>query len=271
MLIVVCIKQVPDTTQVQIDPVTNTLVRDGIPFIVNPYDTHALEEALRLKDRFGCRVAAISMGPPNAEATLKKALALGVDHAILLSDRVFGGADTLATSNVLSAAIRKLNAEVDQVGLVLCGKQTIDGDTAQVGPGIASRLEYRQLTLVDKIVDLDIDAGRIRVSRKLEGRHEIVEAPLPAMLTVVRELNRPRYPKVPMRLAAATAEVTVWNNQTLKLDEQKIGLKGSPTWVSKIFSPERAKGEILGDGYADPEGTARLLLEKLQAKDMLPL
>ncbi len=271
MLIVVCIKQVPDTTQVQIDPVTNTLVRDGIPFIVNPYDTHALEEALRLKDRLGCRVAAISMGPPNAEATLKKALALGVDHAILLSDRVFGGADTLATSNVLSAAIRKLNAEVDQVGLVLCGKQTIDGDTAQVGPGIASRLEYRQLTLVDKIVDLDLDARRIRVSRKLEGRHEIVEAPLPAMLTVVRELNRPRYPKVPMRLAAATSEVTVWNNQVLKLDEQKIGLKGSPTWVSKIFSPERAKGEILGDGYTDPEGTARMLLEKLQAKDMLPL
>lgn len=271
MLIVACIKQVPDTTQVQIDPVTNTLVREGIPFIVNPYDTHALEEALRLKDRFGCRVAAISMGPPNAEATLKKALALGVDDAILLSDRVFGGADTLATSNVLSAAIRKLHDEVDEVGLVLCGKQTIDGDTAQVGPGIASRLSFQQLTLVDRIVSLDPGAKRIRVSRKLEGRHEIVEAPLPVMLTVVRELNRPRYPRVPMRLAAGEALVTVWNNQVLKLDEQKIGLKGSPTWVSKIFSPERAKGEIIGDGYADPEGTARMLIEKLMAKDMLPL
>ncbi len=271
MLIVVCIKQVPDTTQVQIDPVTNTLVREGIPFIVNPYDTHALEEGLRLKDRFGCTVVAISMGPPNAEATLKKALALGADRAILLSDRVFGGADTLATSNVLSAAIRKLHAEVDEVGLVLCGKQTIDGDTAQVGPGIASRLGYQQLTLVDHIKDLDLKAGRIRVSRKLEGRHEIVEAPLPAMLTVVRELNRPRYPKVPMRLAAVTATVELWNNQTLTLDEQQIGLKGSPTWVSKIFSPERAQGEILGDGYADPEGTAKLLIEKLLAKDMLPL
>ncbi len=262
MLIVACIKQVPDTTQVQIDPVTNTLVREGIPFIVNPYDTHALEEALRLKDRFGCRVAAISMGPPNA---------LGVDDAILLSDRVFGGADTLATSNVLSAAIRKLHNEVDEVGLVLCGKQTIDGDTAQVGPGIASRLSFQQLTLVDRIVSLDPGAKRIRVSRKLEGRHEIVEAPLPVMLTVVRELNRPRYPRVPKRLAANEARVTVWNNQVLKLDEQKIGLKGSPTWVSKIFSPERAKGEIIGDGYADPEGTARLLIEKLLAKDMLPL
>ncbi|HBA73144.1 MAG: electron transfer flavoprotein subunit beta [Geobacteraceae bacterium GWC2_55_20] len=271
MLIVACIKQVPDTTQVQIDPVTNTLIRDGIPFIVNPYDTHALEEALRLKDRFGCRVAAISMGPPNAEATLKKALSLGVDHAILLSDRVFGGADTLATSNVLSAAIRKLNSDVDEVGLVLCGKQTIDGDTAQVGPGIASRLGYQQLTLVDRIVDMNFSGKIIRVSRKLEGRHEIVEAPLPAMLTVVRELNRPRYPKVPMRLAAAEATVEVWNNQVLKLDEQKIGLKGSPTWVSKIFSPDRAVGEILGDGNSDPEGTAEMLIEKLLAKDMLPI
>lgn len=271
MLIVACIKQVPDTTQVQIDPVTNTLIRDGIPFIVNPYDTHALEEALRLKDRFGCRVAAISMGPPNAEATLKKALALGVDHAILLSDRVFGGADTLATSNVLSAAIRKLHSDVDEVGLVLCGKQTIDGDTAQVGPGIASRLNYQQLTLVDRIIDLNISEKKIRVSRKLEGRHEIVDAPMPAMLTVVRELNRPRYPKVPMRLSAAAATVEVWNNQVLGLDEQTIGLKGSPTWVSKIFSPDRAIGEILGDGYADPEGTAGLLIEKLLAKDMLPI
>ena len=271
MLIVCCIKQVPDTTQVQIDPVTNTLVREGIPFIVNPYDTHALEEALRLKDRFGCKVAAISMGPPNAEGTLKKALALGVDYAILLSDRVFGGADTLATSNVLSAAISKLHAEVDEVGLVLCGKQTIDGDTAQVGPGIASRLEYQQLTLVDKIINIDLSGKKIRVSRKLEGRHEIVEAPLPAMLTVVRELNRPRYPKVPMRLAAVGATIETWNNAILKLDEQKIGLKGSPTCVSRIFSPDREKGEIIGDGAADPNGTAALLIEKLLAKDMLPL
>ena len=271
MLIVACIKQVPDTTQVQIDPVTNTLVREGIPFIVNPYDTHALEEALRLKDRFGCTVVAISMGPPNAEATLKKALALGVDRAILLSDRVFGGADTLATSNVLAAAINKLHREVDEVGIVLCGKQTIDGDTAQVGPGIASRLGYQQLTLVDKIVELDTVGKKIRVSRKLEGRHEIVDAPLPAMLTVVRELNRPRYPKVPMRLAAADATVELWSNQVLQLDVQSIGLKGSPTWVSKIFSPQRAKGEILGDGYADPDGTAKMLIDKLLAKDMLPL
>ncbi len=270
MLVVACIKQVPDTTQVQIDPVTNTLVREGIPFIVNPYDTHALEEALQLKDRFGFRVAALSMGPPNAEAALRKALALGVDEAILLSDRVFGGADTLATSSVLAAAIRRL-AEEEEVGLVICGKQTIDGDTAQVGPGIATRLGYTQLTLVDRVEEIDPAGRRIRVRRKLEGRHEIVEAPLPALLTVVRELNRPRYPTVPMRLASDEAPVQVWNNAVLKLDEQGIGLKGSPTWVSGIFSPEREKGEIIGNGVGDPEGTAGLLIERLLAKDLLPL
>jgi electron transfer flavoprotein beta subunit len=270
MLVVACIKQVPDTTQVQIDPVTNTLIREGIPFIVNPYDTHALEEGLRLKDRFGFRVAAISMGPPNAEATLKKALALGVDEAILLSDRVFGGADTLATSRVLSEAIRMLNAEAE-VGIVICGKQTIDGDTAQVGPGIATRLGYTQLTLVDRIEAIDPVKRKIKVRRKLEGRYEIVEASLPVMLTVVRELNRPRYPTVPMRLESRDAVVKVWNNQDLQLDEQTIGLKGSPTWVSRIFSPEREKGEIVGDGLHDPVGTANLLVDKLLSKDLLAI
>ncbi len=141
MLVVACIKQVPDTTQVKIDPVTNTLVREGIPFIMNPFDTHALEEALRLKDKYGVRVAALSMGPPNAEMTLRKALSVGVDEVYLLSDRAFGGADTLATSKVIAEAVRKLS-EKDELALVLCGKQTIDGDTAQVGPGIALRLEH---------------------------------------------------------------------------------------------------------------------------------
>jgi len=268
VLIISCIKQVPDTTQVQIDPVTNTLIRDGIPFIVNPYDSHALEESLRLKDRYRFKAVALSMGPPNAEATLRRALCLGVDEAILLSDRAFGGADTLATSNVLAAAIRRLHQQ-EEVGIVFCGKQTIDGDTAQVGPGIAVRLGFSQLTLVDRIEQVDLIRRRIRVRRKLEGRYEIVEASLPAMITVVRELNRPRYPKVPMRLAAASAEVQVWNNEILGLDVNSIGLKGSPTWVSRIFSPEREKGEIIGDGLGDPAGTARMLVERLLAKDLL--
>jgi electron transfer flavoprotein beta subunit len=270
MYVVACIKQVPDTTQVQIDPVTNTLVRDGIPFITNPYDTHALEESLRMKARYGFKAAALSMGPPNAEAALRRALALGVDQAVLLSDRAFGGADTLSTSNVLAAAINKLSQE-DEVGLVFCGKQTIDGDTAQVGPGIAVRLGFSQLTLVDRIEHLDFMARKIRVRRKLEGRYEIVEAKLPAMITVVRELNRPRYPTVPMRLKAQQEKVRVWDNSELQLDLNSIGLKGSPTWVSRIFSPSREQGEMLGDGLNDPTGTARLLIERLVARDALVL
>jgi electron transfer flavoprotein beta subunit len=268
MLIIACIKQVPDTTQVQIDPVTNTLIREGIPLIVNPFDTHAIEESLRLKQQFGGRVIVLSMGPPNAEMTLRKALALGVDDAILLSDRVFGGADTLATSNVLSAAIVKLT-DNEELGLVVCGRQTIDGDTAQVGPGIATRLKLSQLTLVDSVENVDFGARRIRVRRKLEGRHEIVEAPLPALLTVVREINRPRYPTVPRRLESRDADVKVWSNEVLKLDVNSIGLKGSPTWVKRIFSPEREKGEILGDGARDPTGAAQLLVDKLVSKDLL--
>ncbi|OPZ81870.1 MAG: Acryloyl-CoA reductase electron transfer subunit gamma [bacterium ADurb.Bin429] len=270
MLVVACIKQVPDTTQVSIDPVTNTLIREGVPFIMNPYDTHALEEALRLKDRYGFRVAAISMGPPNAEMTLRRALAAGADEVVLLSDRAFGGADTLATSQVLSEAIKRLN-EQDEVAIVLCGKQTIDGDTAQVGPGIATRLGYTQLTLVDQIQQLDMKARMVRVRRKLEGRHEIVEAPFPSVLTVVREINRPRYPTVPMRLAAEKAEIPVWGNAVMTIDPETIGLKGSPTKVNRIFSPERDKGEILGDGANDPDGAASLLIERLMSKDLLPL
>lgn len=270
MLAISCIKQVPDTTQVQVDPVTNTLVRDGIPFIVNPYDTHALEESLRLKDRFEMTSVALSMGPLNAEETLRKACALGVDRAVLVSDRCFGGADTLATSNVLSAAIETL-AESEELGIVFCGKQTIDGDTAQVGPGIATRLGLQQLTLVDRIEHLDLEKRVIRVRRKLEGRHEIVEAPLPVMITVVRELNRPRYPTVPMRLEAEEVVVETWDNSKLKLAPEAVGLKGSPTWVSKIFSPERDQAEIIGDGVGDPVGTAKLLIEKLMNKDLLAI
>jgi electron transfer flavoprotein beta subunit len=270
MQVVACIKQVPDTTQVKVDPVTGTLIREGVPFIMNPYDTHALEESLRLKDKYGFRVAVISMGPPNTEVTLRKALAVGADETILLSDRAFGGADTLATSMVLAEAIKKLN-EKEEVLLVICGKQTIDGDTAQVGPGIATRLGYQQLTLVTNIEHLDIDARQIRVRRKLERRYVVLESSLPAVLTVVREINQPRYPTVPLRLMAQDARVELWDNKVMKLDENTIGLKGSATQVRKIFSPERAKGEIIGDGIADPEGAASLLLDKLIKRDIVCL
>jgi len=270
MLVVACIKQVPDTTQVKVDPVTGTLIREGVPFITNPFDTQALEESLRLKDKYGFRVATISMGPPNTEVTLKKTLALGVDEAILLSDRAFGGADTLATSMVLAEAIKRF-AETEEVAMVICGKQTIDGDTAQVGPGIATRLKYSQLTLVDQIQNVDLSTKKVKVRRKLEERHEIVEAPLPVLITVVREINQPRYPIVPMRLMSEDAEVTLWDNEVLKLDVETIGLKGSATQVRKIFSPERVSGKILGDGVNKPEETANLLVDTLLQKDIFSL
>jgi len=270
MLVVACIKQVPDTTQVKIDPVTGNLIREGVPFIVNPFDTHALEESLRLKDKYGFHIVVISMGPPSTEFTLRKALALGADEAILLSDRVFGGADTLATSLVLAEAIKRL-AQKEEVAMVLCGRQTIDGDTAQVGPGIASRLKYSQLTLVEKIENVDLQSKKVRVRRKLEGRYEIVEAPLPAMIAVVREINQPRYPTVPMRLKSEDTEVVLWNNEVMNLAEETIGLKGSATQVRKIFSPERTKGEIVGDGVNNPEEAARLLIDNLLKKDIISL
>jgi len=163
---------------------------------------------------------------------------------VLLSDRAFGGADTLATSRVLTEAIVKLGAK-EPVDLVICGKQTIDGDTAQVGPGIASRINFSQLTLVDKVLEIDVKKKVIRVQRKLEEHHEIVEAALPALITVEREINIPRYPTVPGRLDAEEAAMPLWNNSVLKLDTKTIGLQGSPTQVRRIFAPKREKGEII--------------------------
>jgi electron transfer flavoprotein beta subunit len=270
MLIVTCVKQVPDTTQVKVDPVTGTLIREGVPFIMNPYDTHALEESLRLKDKYGFRVAVISMGPPNAEVTLRKTIANGADEAILLSDRVFGGADTLATSMVLTGAIKRL-AEKEELAIVMCGRQTIDGDTAQVGPGIATRLGCSQLTLVDRIEEVDLKAKTIKARRKLEGRHEVVVAPLPVMIAVLREINTPRYPTVPMRLMAEEAPITLWDNKIMQMDDTTIGLKGSATQVRKIFSPERVKGEILSSESDKPEDSARLLINRMMEKDLLSL
>jgi electron transfer flavoprotein beta subunit len=267
--IVVAVKQVPDTNQVRIDPETGTLIREGVPFIVNPFDTHALEAGLQLKDRFGGQVIAVSMGPPNTVMTLRKCLALGADQAILVSDRMFGGADTLATSYVLTEAIKRIELENGRIDLVICGKQTIDGDTAQVGPGLATRLGFAQLTLVDQIIDLSPQGHTITARRKLEGRKEVVQAQLPALLTMVREGNRPRYPTVPARLGAEEAEVQVWNNELLKLAPELIGLRGSPTNVKRIFAPERKMGEILGDGEKDPQGAVHLLVQKLVERDLL--
>ncbi len=259
MHIVVCIKMVPDTTQVRIDPTTNTLIREGIPFITNPFDTHAIEAALAIKEGYGGYITIISMGPPSAETVIRRAIAVGADRGVLLSDRAFGGADTLATSLVLAAAITELSKE-RPVDLIFCGRQTIDGDTAQVGPGIATRLGFSQLTFVDRILAVDPQKRTIRVRRYLEDRYETVETPLPAMISVVREMNRLRYPPVNGRLLAKEASIPLWNNYLLKLDPGHIGLKGSPTQVRRIFAPALEKGELIqGEGDRKQEAVETIL------------
>ena len=205
MHIVVCIKQVPDSTHIRVHPVTNTIMRQGVPAIINPYDLFAIEEALRLKDRHGGHVTVISMGPPQAEPALRKALSFGCDDALLITDKAFSGADTLATSYVLAAAIRTLHAE-RPVDLVFTGKQTIDGDTAQVGPGIAKRLDLGLLTYVARIVELDLSGRRIVVERRAEGGVQVLETALPVLITMLEGTNELRFatPWVPaLRCAAA--------------------------------------------------------------------
>jgi electron transfer flavoprotein beta subunit len=262
MHIVVCVKMVPDTTQVKIDPVTNTLVREGIPFITNPFDSPAVEEALKIKDQYGAKVTIISMGPPTADAVIRKAIAMGADEGVLLSDRAFGGADTLATSKVLAQAITELSRS-SAVDLVLCGRQTIDGDTAQVGPGIATRLGYSQVTLVDRIISVDVEQKTIVMRRKTEESYEVVESRWPALITVEREANRPRYPSTPRRLYAEEIPIPVWNNYFLKLDTDSIGLKGSATTVKRIFAPEAKKGELFEENGNGSQRMVDVIMERL--------
>ncbi len=269
MHIVVCAKQVPDTSEVRIDPETNTLIREGVPSIINPYDAHAVEAAMGLKDEHGGTVTVISMGPPQAEEVLRKALSFGVDRAILVSDRAFGGSDTLATSYILTETIKKLDRE-EKVDLVICGKQAIDGDTAQVGPGIATRLGIAQLTYVLEILALDPANKKIKVARKLEGSREILEAALPALLTVVKDINELRYATLPNMIRAARSRAEVWNKDAFDMDPEQIGLKGSPTTVRKIFPPpERQEGEIIPGGMDDPEKAAAILVEKLVKQEII--
>ena len=259
---VVTIKQVPDTAEVRIDPKTNTMIRGGVPSIVNPDDQHAIEAAVALKDQFGGRVTILSMGPPQAIAALKEAISLGADEAVLCSDRGFAAADTLATSYVLWAAVLKLNEE-EPVDLVISGKQAIDGDTGQVPPGVATRLGWPQLTYVRRIQAVDLDQKRIRVERIADGGVEVLESRLPAVVTVGREINEPRYASLPAMLRAARYQPRVWDKKYLELDDQQIGLKGSPTIVSKVWAPaprQRPPVVMLAeDGQGADEVAARLL------------
>jgi len=256
MHFVVCIKQVPDTTDVRINPETNTLMREGVESIINPFDMYAIEEAIRLKERMGGKVTAVTMGPPQAEAALREAISTGADEAVLISDRAFAGSDTWATSYTLAMALRKLG----DVDVVLCGKQASDGDTAQVGPGIATHLDLPQITYVRKIED--IDETSIRGERLLETGYEVIESPLPCLLTVVKEINEPRLPSLKGKMAARRAEIVTWTAQDLGADPELLGLDGSPTKVVKIFTPEARKGgEIL---QGEPAEVIPQLVEKLK-------
>lgn len=237
MHIVVCIKQVPDSAQIRVHPVTNTIMRQGVPAIVNPYDLFSLEEALRLKDKFGGKVTVICMGPPQAEEALRKCVSFGADDAVLVTDRAFAGADTLATSYALAAAIRKLNSE-QKVDVVFTGKQTIDGDTAQVGPGIAKRMGLQLLTYVSRIVETDLDNGTITVERRGEGGVQVLKTQLPALITMLENTNEMRFASLPAMIQAAAYQVRKWNKEDAGIEDlTKIGLKGSPTVVSRVFGP----------------------------------
>ncbi|MBE6015485.1 MAG: electron transfer flavoprotein subunit beta/FixA family protein [Lachnospiraceae bacterium] len=258
MKIAVCVKQVPDTTEVRIDPVKGTLIRDGVPSILNPEDANALEAALQLKDKDDkIKVAVITMGPPQAEDMLRECLAMGADEAYLLSDRAFGGADTCATSTTIAAGIKKIG----KVDLVLAGRQAIDGDTAQVGPQVAFRLGLPVVTYVE---DIEIKGKKAIVKRQLEDGYEMIEAQMPCLLTAIKELNEPRYMTIAGIINAYEKPITVWNHEDVKLDPADCGLNASPTQVFRSFTPPpKGKGEMLS---GTPAKMAATLVEKLKEK-----
>jgi len=251
MNIVVCLKQVPGTTEVKIDPQTNTLIRQGIENIINPFDTYALEEGVRLKEKHGGKVTVMTMGPPQADAALREAVSLGADEAILLSDRAFAGADTWATSYTLSRAV----AKIKDYDLIICGRQTIDGDTGQVGPEMAEMLAMPFIAYVSQIEE--IGDKYLRVKRMVEEGHEVIETTLPAVITVAKEINVPRLPSLRGIMKSKSTAIQTWGIKELGVDTGKVGLAGSSTQVIKVFFPQRiTKAEML-------EGTLEERVEKL--------
>ncbi len=259
--IVVCVKQVPDTTEVKINPETNTLIREGVASIINPFDMYAVEEAIRIKEKIGGTVTVLSMGPPQVAESLKELIGMGVDDAVLLSDRAFAGSDTLATSYALAKGIEKIG----DAQLIICGKQAIDGDTAQVGPEIAEKLGIPHLTYVKKINEINED--QITLERMNEDGYERVQMPLPALLTVVKEINEPRLPSLKGMMRAKKAEVPVWSAEMIGADPSKIGLKGSPTWVKRIFIPEiKCQGQIF---EGTPEEQVKALAEAILTRKIV--
>jgi electron transfer flavoprotein beta subunit len=238
MHIVVCIKQVPDSAQIRVHPVTNTIMRQGVPTIINPYDLFSLEEALRLRDKFGGEVTVLTMGPPMASDSLRKALTIGADRAVLLTDRFFAGSDTLATSFALAQAIRKIGETFGPPDIVFAGKQTIDGDTAQVGPGVAKRLGLLQLTYVSAVSELALEDRSITIERRSEGGVQILKTRLPCLITMLEGSNVVRRGRIDDALRAARAEVVTWSAKDAGIEDvTQCGLRGSPTVVKRVFAP----------------------------------
>lgn len=262
MNIVVCIKQVPDTTEIKIDPVKNTLIRTGVPSIMNPFDKNALETGLQLKDTYGGKVTVISMGPPQAKAVLREALSMGADEAYLVTDRAFGGSDTYATSYILSEAIKSLG----KFDVILGGKQAIDGDTGQTAPSIAEHLGATRLTY---ILDLKVEGDKVIARRQLEEGIEVIETKFPILCTATKESNKPRYATVKRKLASLKAEIPeITLAQLAGADQSKMGLKGSPTKVKATFTPQRTANAINIEGNS-PMEMADTLLDKLVAAKIL--
>ena len=262
MHVVVCIKQVPGTTKVAINPETNTLIRDGVEAIINPFDENALEAALALKDKTGAKVTVLTMGPPQAENALREAMARGADNVVLLCDRAFAGSDTWATSYALAQAIKAL----EKVDIVYCGKQAIDGDTAQVGPGVAEFLGWPVVTYVRK---LDVEGDKVKIERTFEDGFEKIEAPLPVVVTVVKEMNVPRMASLKGRMRAKKEQIKMLTADAAKADPNEVGLKGSPTRVVKIFTPPKKTSGQKWDGIGDPIHAAKTLVAKLKEQKLV--
>jgi electron transfer flavoprotein beta subunit len=261
MNIIVLVKQVPDASEVKINRETNTLIRDGVPSIINPYDRYAIEEALRLREKHGGKVTAVTMGPPQAVEALKEAVSLGVDDVVLLSDRAFAGADTWATSYALSQGIRKIGS----FDLVIAGKQAIDGDTAQVGPETADMLGIPFVAYIRKIEQ--VEDGKMVAERLMDEGYDVVETSLPALITVVKEINEPRVPSLKGKMKAKSLKVTAWTAADIGSDVNKIGLQGSPTQVVRIFPPTpRGQREILSGNVEEQVAT---LATKLKEQSLI--
>ncbi len=247
MNVIVCVKQVPETTGVKINKDTNTLIREGTKGIINPFDMYAVEEGLRIKEKLGGEVIAISMGPPQADEALREVISYGVDDAVLLSDLAFAGADTLATSRTLAKGVKKVGG----FGLIICGKQAIDGDTAQVGPAIAEKLDIPYVAFVRKI--RDISNHTLVVERMMDDGYDVLEVTLPALITVVKEINEPRMPSLRGKMKAKSVDIPVWGISELGISEEEVGLKGSATQVIKIFTPQRHGNREMLEGSVEKQ------------------